>query len=356
MRKKYFILNLLIFIFINFSIRAQQIESENLFYMVDKQDCYESFKNNIENISIIAPQVYALSEAGVVWGEVDSRVLRLAEEHNVKVMPLIVNPGFNLNLFHNFLHSEKAKARAIQMMTDLAKKYNFYGWQFDFENIHADDRDLLTEFYKNTAQALHQNGFKLSIAVVPRNSNVGGTTVFHHFLYEYWKSAYDLKALADAGDFISLMTYAEHTRRTPPGPGAGLPWVESMIKFALNQGISPGKISFGIPSSTLYWHADYSDEKGGYSTGTAINYAAAEGLIERYNAKKVWLEDQGCYYAMMDNDGIFEYVFLADARSFEKKIELLKKYKFRGISVWRIGREDPATWDILARETKPVLK
>jgi hypothetical protein len=42
-----------------------------------------------------------------------------------------------------------------------------------------------------------------------------------------------------------------------------------------------------------------------------------------------------------------EYIYLEDAQSFQAKLELVKHYKFRGISAWRLGHEDPAVWPIL---------
>jgi len=49
-----------------------QTVSENLFYMVDSETSFQSFKNNIDQISIIGPQVFSINEHGVVWGEVDA--------------------------------------------------------------------------------------------------------------------------------------------------------------------------------------------------------------------------------------------------------------------------------------------
>jgi spore germination protein len=37
-------------------------------------------------------------------------------------------------------------------------------------------------------------------------------------------------------------------------------------------------------------------------------------------------------------------LYLEDARSFTAKMALVKKYHFRGISVWRLGHEDPDVW------------
>lgn len=329
-----------------------QVPSENLFYYVDSEDSFQSFETNSDYISIVAPQTYSISTSGVVWGEVDPRVMTLAAEKGIKVIPLIVNPGFSREIFHDFLQDTTAQKRAIHMMTGLAQKHGYAGWQFDFEHIHINDRDVFTAFYKKTANAFKEHGLSLSAAVVPTNTDVDLKTAYHRFLYEFWRGAYDLKALADAGDFLSLMTYSQHTRRTPPGPVASVSWMREMVNYMLDLGINPNKISLGIPFYSNYWYADYSEERGGFMNGRGASYEKVMGLVNRYNADMVWLENQQCHYALWNHDGVFEYAFIEDARSLEAKLRLLAELKLRGISVWRLGQEDPAVWNLISKITK----
>jgi len=331
---------------------SAQYQSENLFYMVDTEDSFQSFRDNIDDVSVVAPQSFSISEHGVVYGEIDSRVLALAKTNNVDVIPLIVNPGFNRELFHNFLRNSQARAQAISMMVKLAKKYNFAGWQFDFENIHISDRDLFTSFYRETAIAFAQDNLSLSAAVVPTNTNFDLKTPYHRFLYEFWRGAYDLKALAEIGDFLSIMTYSQHTRRTPPGPVAGIPWMKEMIEYLLEQGIDPNKISLGIPFYSNYWYADYTDERGGFINGRGASYEKISGLVERYDAEIVWLQEHQTSYALWNHDGVFEYAFIEDQKSIIPKLNLAKQYNLRGISVWRLGQEDPGVWNVIKKVYK----
>lgn len=332
------------------SVLHAQNSPEHLFYYVDDEDAFNSFKAHSDHISIVAPQTYSISKSGVVWGEVDSRVMEIAKEKNIKVIPLILNPGFDRTLFHEFLQDTSAQRRTIEMMVDLALKHEYAGWQFDFENIHISDRQAFTDFYKNTARAFSPHGLSLSVAVVPTNTDYDLKTAYHRFLYEYWRGAYDLKALAEAGDFLSLMTYSQHTRRTPPGPVSGVPWMEEMVNYLLNDlGIPPEKVSLGIPFYSTYWYADYDEERGGFINGTGASYEKVMSLVNRYNADQVWLEKQQCYYALWNHDGVFEYAFIEDKRSLEAKLKVLDEFNLRGISVWRLGQEDPKVWDIFKK-------
>jgi hypothetical protein len=85
---------------------------ERLFYYTDTQPAWESLQQNIAQISLLAPGRYSVDEDGIIWGSVDARVLRLAREHDVPVMPLVVNPGFNQETLHRFLTNEAAREPA----------------------------------------------------------------------------------------------------------------------------------------------------------------------------------------------------------------------------------------------------
>jgi spore germination protein len=328
------------------SVKSQS--GEFLFYMVDTEDSIQSFKENIKSIDIAAPQSFTATETGVVYGSLDRRILDYASENGVKVMPLIVNRGFDRETFHNLLSDEDSQGRVIHSLVELAKKYNLYGWQFDFEHIHISDRERLTEFYRKTAEALHSEGFKLSIAVVPTNTDFDLQTNYHRFLYEFWRAAYDLKSLAEIGDFISVMTYSQHTRRTPPGPVAGIPWMRQMVDYMIDDlEISPSRISLGVPFYSNWWYADYSEDLGGHTTGRGLPYERAKGMMDRFDAEVVWLEQQQVSYAIWEQDGVFEYIFLEDARSIEPKLELINDRSLRGMSVWRLGQEDSGVWPVI---------
>jgi spore germination protein YaaH len=324
---------------------------ERLFYYVDTEDAYESLRQHISQITVVAPTGYSVDEFGVVWGDVDPRVIRLAKEHGVAVMPLIVNPGFDQEMLHRLLVDDAARARAVAWMVEICRRNDYAGIQFDFENVSIQDRDALTRFYRETAEALHADGRKISIAVVHRPDELPGPTRYHKWLFENWRAGYDLRALAEIGDFISVMTYSQHTRRTPPGPQASVAWMEDVIEYFL-QFMPPGKLSLGIPTSSQHWYTSQEDAlapERARSYSNTIDHRRAVALIERYGAKTTWDEEHQTSFAYFARGGTFEWIFLEDARSFRSKLGLVGKHGLRGFSVWVLGSEDPAIWTALAR-------
>lgn len=340
----------LVIVLLTAPLSAQSIES--LFYYVDRPGSYASLQQHIEQISILAPVVYNVDEDGVVWGAPDPRVLGLAEEHGVEVMPLIHNPGFDQEMLHKLLVNEAARARTVETLVDECQRYGYRGIQFDFENLNINDRDAFTQFYRKTAEALHAAGFQLSVAVVHRPEKYPGPTKYFKWLFKNWRAGYDLKALAEIGDFISVMTYSQHTRRTPPGPNAGIPWVKRNIDFFLKD-VPPEKLSLGIPVVSQHWYTEQDNEKylaNARSWSEALPYPEALALAERFGAEVTWLEEQKVPFTFFERGGLFEHIFFENARSFGHKLDLVKTHGLRGFSVWVIGYEDPEIWEILEKE------
>ncbi len=328
---------------------AQSYHSENLFYLVGSPDSYQSFVQHADEISIICPDVYQIDSVGVITGEVDRRISELAKKKGIKVMPLFAT--FDQRGIHALLTSDAARKEAIRLMLFYARQFNYYGWQFDIENVYFTDKDAYTSFFRQTADSLHKYGFAISSAVVkseqpaPESAN----PAYHRFLYENWRGAFDLPAIAAASDFISVMTYDQHTAYTPPGPVAGVPWMKRIVKYMLDSGIPADKISLGIPNYSDYWFPT-DGSRGPGSTRDEISYAAAKDLLDRYQATEQWMDDQQVYYSYWETGGIFNWLFIEDARSFLPKFKIAETNHLRGISVWVIGSEDPAIWNVLKKE------
>src|SRR5690349_21011006 len=79
---------------------CQQRGGERLFYVTSSADAIASFEKNARSVSIVGPQSYRVDAEGKLTGEVPASILAIARSHRIPVMPLIVNPGWNLELFH----------------------------------------------------------------------------------------------------------------------------------------------------------------------------------------------------------------------------------------------------------------
>ncbi|MCS6809583.1 MAG: glycosyl hydrolase family 18 protein, partial [Bacteroidota bacterium] len=319
---------------------AQQI-GERIFYTDGSEDSQQSFERYARYIDIVAPQCLKVDEDGIVWGGVDQRMTTAAKKYGVKIMPLLMNPGFNQEVLHKLLLSREAQERCVAALVELCKKEGWYGIQYDFENIHIADRAAYTAFFKLAADSLKKHGFSVSIAVVPRARDYAGEGEYQKWMYEYWRGGYDYKTLGAIADFISFMSYDQHTRRTTPGPVAGYTWMERCLKYIL-QYVPPEKISLGLALYSDYWFPSYTNPQTVHAWGRSLKYPDALGVMESAGGKKEWNERDKVHYSVFERDDVYEHIYFEDARSFQARLELVRKYNLRGISCWRLGQEDPA--------------
>lgn len=322
---------------------------ERLFYYVDNERAFASFRDNIDRIDVVAPHAYSVDGDGIVWGELDRRMLRLAAEHGVRVMPYVNQPGFDQEMLTQLLANPEARQRAIGWLLEECRRNDLYGIQFDFENISIDDRDAYTQFYREAADALHAEGFRIAMAVVHRPDELPGPSRYHAWLFRNWRAGYDLEAIGRIGDFVSIMTYSQHTRRTPPGPNASVAWDRQVVEYFLRF-IPAEKLSLGIPTVSQHWYTSQEDRitpEMARSYSATVTWERAMALIERNDADVQWSDEHQVPYAFFSRGGTFEWIFMENARSFRAKLGVIEQFDLRGFSVWVLGHEDPGIWEAI---------
>jgi spore germination protein YaaH len=325
--------------------RAPSRVGERLFYYVDAAASWESFRAHADRIDVVAPQSYVVDSLGIVFGRVDPALLALARARGVRVMPLLVNEGFQQPALRRLLGDTAAQARAVASMVALARRDGYWGWQFDVEGVPLADRDRFTAFYARAAAALRRAGFAISVAVVPRSSDDEVATGYGRFLHDSWRGAYDLAALARIGDFVSLMTYDQHTRRTAPGPVAGLPWVREQLAFALRS-VPPERLSLGVPLYGRHWFTGEAPPPDRAAVRhQAVTWAWGRHLAERSGGVLAYDAAEGTTWGHFAVGGQWEWVFLEDVRAFGAKAALVGRHRLRGVSAWVLGQEDARIWD-----------
>ena len=325
---------------------------ESVWYSRNSDESVQSFVANAARISVVAPQVFALDSEGEIRGKIDPRVIAAAREHAVKLVPLVMNPGFSQSAIHRVLTVRSVRANAVRNLAALCRDQHLAGIQLDFENVHVRHKDAFTSFVRESVDSVHRAGCSLSAAVVPRTGEATGPSSYHTWMDENWRNVYDYKALADTLDFISYMTYAQHTGGSTAGPVAGFPWMEASLKYVLALGVPPSKVSLGIPAYSDHWFSAYDSTNGSRMRGHDIAYPAAMAILAKAGVTPAWDDLQKAPFAMWEDHGVFELAWLEDARAFRAKLALVRKYHLRGYSVWLLGLEDPATWDVVGRVAK----
>ncbi|MGH9617109.1 MAG: glycosyl hydrolase family 18 protein [Acidobacteriaceae bacterium] len=316
--------------------------------MTDSPASVRSFLAHSSKIGILVPAWYLVDGNGLVSGGPNPLVLEVARKQHLPVMPIIANSG--KDALHSVVNNGNARKAMIAALLRESKKYGYVGIQIDFEDISWTDRDALSATVKDTADALHADGLQLTVATVPNAPGSAGKSDFAKWIYEDWRGAYDLKALAQSADLICLMTYDQHTPWTPPGPVAGWEWTVENLDYALKY-VPKNKLSLGIPLYGYHWFAGppIQKDKAPKSNITAETITTPDALLlaREYQGVPQWdsYDHDAWFYIYRDHTR--EWVFYTDGRTFEDRYKLAQDRGIQGFCAWVLGDEDPAIWDLL---------
>jgi len=319
-----------------------------LFYMTDTPSSVRSFLAHSSKIGMLVPAWYSVDADGVVSGEPNPLVLEVAAKEHLPVMPIVANGG--KDALHHLMFDRAAQQAMIASLIRESKEHGYVGIQIDFEDIAWTDRDALSATVKATADALHAEGLKLTIATVPNAPAPMGKNSEAKWMYTDWRGAYDLKALGQSVDFISLMTYDQHSRWTPPGPVAGWDWTVRNLEYALTM-VPKEKLSLGIPLYGYHWFAGppVMVDKVARPNSTAASISVPDALLlaREYKSTPQWDAVDHTEWFYIYRDQAREWVYYPDAHSFRDRYKLMQDRGLQGFSSWVLGEEDPAIWDEL---------
>jgi len=331
-------------------VRADQPKS--LFYLTRDPKSVRSFLAHADKIDLLVPAWYSVDSNGLVSGGPNPLVLEEARQHHVPIMPIVANAGFSQEDFHKLLLNRTAYGIMSNSLRAACQENGYVGFQLDFENILWTDRSALSTMVAQVAAEFHSAKLQLTIATVPNAPGTPGEGGFSNWIYENWRGAYDLAALAQSVDLICLMTYDQHTRWTTPGPVAGWAWTTGNLDYALKF-VPREKLSLGIPLYGYHWFAgtpvkappqpgfpptDKPNPSAEYiSAGDALDLAKAYGGHVEWDAldRSAWL----FFY----RDDLREWIFFTDARTFHERYTLVKDR----------GLEGFCSWDLSATKTPP---
>ncbi|MEA3340918.1 MAG: glycosyl hydrolase family 18 protein, partial [Chloroflexota bacterium] len=156
--------------------------------------------------------------------------------------------------------------------------------------------------------------------------------------------AQDWARIGAAADRFRVMTYGYHWGTSEPGPIAPLWWMEDVIEFAASL-VPPNRIYVGLH---FYGH----DWSGGSSS--SLTWEGAQALIAAHGAATQWKTASGWgravsepWFTYTDDAGHTHEVWYADETSISARLRLVGQYGLGGISVWRLGGEDPGNWSAI---------
>lgn len=248
--------------------------------------------------------------------------------------PLGEDGNFNNNLITSVVQNIENRTRLLNNLMITMREKGYYGVDIDFEYIKASDRDAFSEFVRVCADAVHAEGWQLSIALAPKTS-----ADQRGILYE----GKDYRALGAAADHVLLMTYEWGYTYGPPMAVAPLDQVRRVVEYALTE-IPAEKINLGIPNYGYDWPLPFEQ---GVTKARNIGNLEAVSIAVDYGVPIQFDERAQSPFFTYESQGIRHEVWFEDVRSYQAKFELIKEFGLRGAGYWQIMRLFRANWLLL---------
>jgi spore germination protein YaaH len=279
--------------------------------------------------AILSPTGWQVEPDGGLQGTPDSVTLAAAAAAGRPVWPVLKNDDAGPTGTDLLLNSASARSALIAAVVSQVRSLGLAGVNLDFEGVPGSDESALTAFAGQLSSALRAAGAGLSIDVVPHTS--AGTNSA--------SAAYDDPGLAAVVDYLVVMAYDESTQAGDPGPVAGLDWQAAELDGTM-AGVPAAKIVLGIPLYVRSWSGDAQPAAGSYSAMVARALSEPEVSYD-YDfpaATPVLVTDPG---------GAPTQLWLDDADSLLRKVDVAGTLGLGGVAAWVAGDEDPAFWSVI---------
>lgn len=301
----------------------------------------ESLLASVQGVNTISPTWFSLSDNdGNIDSLADAAYVETAHEKGLAVWALVSNFNAEVDTFE-VLSRTGTRTALVEHLVEEALRYEIDGINVDFESLTEETGPHFVQFIRELSIACRREGLVLSVDnYVP----TAGTRF------------YDRAEQGVVADYVIVMGYDEHWRTSDAGSTASLTFTQSGIERTLEE-VPQNKLISAMPFYTRVWSFDASAElpegadplKAEYvKESTAVGMSKAKRLLEEGGAEPEWKEELGQYYGEYEQDGMLYRIWLEDARSLQKKLELTASYDVGGIAFWKLGLESEDVWEEIA--------
>lgn len=291
-----------------------------------------------KSLDTVCPDYFEIGSTGDLKYSkaVDPLLLASMKDKNIAVTPFFSN-HWDRALARKMLAK---RADAAQQLADAVTEHGLDGVDIDIQNIVETDKDDFTDFIRLLRSALPAE--KVLTVCVPANP---------YYTSAGWQGGYDYAALNKYCDHIFIMTYDESYPGGEPGPVASYWFIENAIKYGL-QYVPKEKLYIGLPLYGRYWI------KGEAPGGEAFTTSDIERIVSLTSSAVRYDRDKECARAEVTvgaSDDITTWggtklkpgtydIWFDNARSYEKKLTLVRKYDIGGVGTWALGQEPVEFW------------
>ena len=302
----------------------------------DQDRGFDSIVANADVLSEVSPFWYHVgtdggilpyrTAAGATYE--DPAILQFLRARGILVIPSVTNivdGAWDGGLVSRIIRDPALAAANISNLVQLAVNNGYDGIDLDYEDLAASDRGAYSAFVTQLASALHATGKLLTVDVYAKTSEPGS-----------WDGpmSQDWSVIGAVADQVRLMTYEYHWSTSSAGPIAPVDWVGQVLSFARTV-IPAAKIIEGVPLYGYDWVGQ---------AGAPLVWQEAVGLAAQYGSAINWDSTSASPWFVYGSTRSPHTVWFENAASVDAKLALAGAYDIGGVTLWRLGGEDPDAW------------
>ncbi|RLF72403.1 MAG: hypothetical protein DRN35_00695 [Thermoplasmata archaeon] len=266
----------------------------------------------------------------------DEGFIRLCRESSIEVVPMISNLH-NPDTLRLIVRNSTVQREHIMDLLNITLEGGYKGLDINYESLYTEDREFYVNFIENLTETFHRYGRVVYVSVFPKTSEADDW---------YGPAGYDYPGLGAHADYIKIMAYNLHwSTCNTSGPVTSYRWVDAVLSYAVSV-IPREKIILGVP---LFGY-DWPIWPNGTTRGIAKNcsYGEIMALKEERGLKRLWNPaSRTPYFLYTDKSGILHALHYTDCESLLHEMDLVRKYSIHGLSIWKLGGEDPRAFEYL---------
>ena len=298
------------------------------FVLTSDGQSFADLQRHYMHVGTIYPTYFNCTPTGGIRGVDDPLVTAWAEARKIAVEPRLNCQ--DVTAIQAILTNATVQHQIISQLVALTSAHGYAGINIDFESAPATERTAFSTFIHTLGTALHAAGKRLAVEVSAAYYNqLTGRAGF-----------YDYRALAAAADKVVVMAWGKAWATSAPGGLDQQPWFGTVLAYVKTMP-NPAKFRIGL----TFYGIDWPDGGGAAHPGTPLEWYAVRHLIAQYAATPTLDPTADDPHFRYVASGVTHDVWYSNARTVGDRAALASADGF-GIALWRLGREQPAIWNI----------